>query len=176
MQAGDVLIGVASSGVHSNGYSLVRAIVRQRRLKLDRPYDEIEDPRPLGEVLLTPTRIYARPVVAVLRHYRVKKVITGMAHITGGGLPGNLPRALPQHLSARIDRKSWSVPPLFGFLQDGGHIEEAEMWRVFNMGVGYVMIVRPSFADSIVRQLTRHGEAAWVMGEIVQGDGSLIVD
>jgi phosphoribosylformylglycinamidine cyclo-ligase len=172
VEKGDVIIGLTSSGVHSNGFSLVRRIIDRKRLSLTKTYPEAGD-KPLGELLLEPTRIYAKPIVRVLRRYRVKRPISGMAHITGGGLPGNVNRALPDNLDARIDTTAWEVPPLFGFLQSKGAVADDEMWRVFNMGIGYVLIVRPSFADSIVRQLNRLHEDAFVIGEIVRGDGSV---
>jgi phosphoribosylformylglycinamidine cyclo-ligase len=170
VEKGDVIIGLASSGVHSNGFSLVRKIIERAKLPLDRSHDDL-GPQTLGEILLTPTRIYARPIVRLLNQYRVKRVVSGMAHITGGGLPGNVNRALPDDLDARIDTSAWTVPPVFEFLQERGGIDEQEMWRVFNMGVGYVLIVRPTFADSIVRRLTRYGEEAFILGEIVKGKG-----
>ena len=141
---------------------------------LEVPFDITRlSPQMLGQILLTPTRIYARPIVKVLRHYRVKKVISGMAHITGGGLPGNVNRALPDDVDAKISLDAWEVPPIFPFLQKHGNVEEDEMFRVFNMGIGYVLIVRPTFADSIVRQLNRLGENAFVIGGIVKGKGNV---
>ncbi|MCH8344056.1 MAG: phosphoribosylformylglycinamidine cyclo-ligase [Planctomycetes bacterium] len=170
VEAGDVVIGLASSGVHSNGFTLVRSIITRNRLVLDLVDPQLGEPT-LGEVLLTPTRIYAQPIVKLLSRYKVKRIVSAMAHITGGGLPGNLKRVLPSNLDARIDAGSWTVPPIFTFLQKHGNIDPDEMWRVFNMGVGYVLIVRPAFARSVVRQLKRLGETAFVMGGIVQGSG-----
>ena len=173
VEKGDVIIGLASSGVHSNGYSLVRRIVKDAKLKLDRAYSDLDPKRTLGEVLLEPTRIYAKTIVKLLRKYTVKKIVSGMAHITGSGLPGNLPRAFSEDLDARIDTNSWTIPPVFEFLEKHGNVERAEMWNVFNMGVGYVLIVRPSFADSIIKHLRRSNEEAWIMGEIVKGSGGV---
>ncbi len=174
VEEGDVIIGLASDGIHSNGYSLVRKIVEKKKLKLDRVYDELsESGKTLGEVLLTPTRIYVKPIIKLLQRYRVKRVVSGMAHITGGGLPGNVNRALPDKLDACINTTTWDVPPVFQFLQNHGKVERDEMYRVFNMGIGYVLIVRPSFADSIVRQLNRAGERASIIGEIIKGDGKV---
>jgi phosphoribosylformylglycinamidine cyclo-ligase len=170
--AGDILIGLASSGVHSNGYSLVRRIVDTRSLRLDRAYASLGD-RLLGELLLEPTRIYAQPIVKLLRRYRVKKVVSAMAHITGGGLPGNLPRVLPSNLDAIVDTTSWEVPPIFTFLQNRGDVETDEMYRVFNMGIGYVLAVRPAFADSVLKQLQRSGEVARVIGTLKKGCGQV---
>jgi len=172
VEKGDIIIGVASSGVHSNGYSLVRRIVSRKRARLDRPVAEL-GPQTLGEVLLTPTRIYSQPIVRLLGTYERKRVVSGMAHITGGGLPGNLNRALPKNVDARLDPKSWSVPPIFDWLEKSGGVDRAEMFRVFNMGVGYTLIVRPTFADAVVRKLNRYGEQAWIMGEVIRGKGEV---
>ena len=173
VEKGDVIIGLASSGVHSNGYSLVRRIIQHAKLKLDKVYPELDPARTLGQVLLEPTRIYAKPIVKLLRKYTVKKIVTGMAHITGSGLPGNVPRAFADEFDARIELTSWQVPPVFEFLQRQGGVERQEMFNVFNMGVGYVLIVRPSFADSIVKHLQRSGETAWIMGEIIKGNSAV---
>jgi len=173
--AGDVLIGLPSSGVHSNGFSLVRRIIEKRELKLDRAYASLGK-RSLGEELLEPTRIYAQPIVQLLRRYRVKKVVSAMAHITGGGIEGNLPRVLPDSLDAVIDTTTWEVPPIFTFLQNRGDVETSEMYRVFNMGIGYILAVRPSFADSVVRQLQRDGESARVIGELRSGTGAVTME
>ena len=168
---GDIVLGLASSGVHSNGYSLVRRIVDSSGLDLAKTYKELDPERTLGEVLLEPTRIYADAIVRTLRAYRVKKVVSGMAHITGGGLAGNLARALHPGVDAVLDRSAWPVPPVFGFLRKEGGVEPAEMDRVFNMGIGFCLIVRPTFADAVTRRLTRAGEAVFRIGEIVEGSG-----
>lgn len=175
VEPGDVVIGLASSGVHSNGYSLVRRIIDQGAVDLDRHYPEsTNDPDfTLGEVLLEPTRIYARPIVRLLRRYKVKRIVSGMAHITGGGLAGNLSRSLPEDVDAVLHRDRWEVPPVFDFLRQQGGVDPEEMDRVFNLGVGYVLIVRPSFADSVARQLERMGERAYVIGEITKGKGQV---
>jgi len=180
VEKGDVLIGLASDGVHSNGYSLVRRIIDVGGLDLDGRYAELAtetdadgEPRSLGDLLLTPTRIYARPVVRLLRRYKVKRIVSGMAHITGGGLPGNVNRALPEHLDARIRLGSWPVPPIFEFLRQHGDVDADEMMRVFNMGVGYVLIVRPAFANSVLHQMEQSGETAFILGEIVRGAGKV---
>ncbi|MEO1512299.1 MAG: AIR synthase-related protein, partial [Planctomycetota bacterium] len=133
--------------------------------------EELDPERSLGEVLLTPTRIYADPIVRLLRAYRVKKVVSGMAHITGGGLAGNLDRALHDRVDAVVDPNSWETPAVFRFLQQHGSVEEAEMRRVFNMGIGYCLIVRPSFAGSIERRLSKTGERVHRIGKIVKGRG-----
>lgn len=173
IEPGDVVLGLASSGVHSNGYTLVRKIIERRQLDLASTYEALESTRTLGELLLEPTRIYAKPIVSLLRGYTVKKVVTGMAHITGGGLPGNLNRALPEDVDALVDRSAWQVPPLFRFLQDQGEIADDEMDRVFNMGVGYCLVVRPTFADAVARKLEKSGETVFRMGEIVDGSGNV---
>ncbi|MCA9283799.1 MAG: phosphoribosylformylglycinamidine cyclo-ligase [Phycisphaerales bacterium] len=174
VEKGDVVIGLASSGVHSNGYSLVRKIVARAGLDLHRVYPELGD-RTLGEILLTPTRIYAKPIVRLLTGYKRKKVVSGMAHITGGGLPGNVCRALPERIDAVLDTASWTPPPIFSFLEKHGGVERDEMFRVFNMGVGYTLIVRPAFADAVLRKLQKYGEDAWVLGEIVKGTGEVVL-
>jgi phosphoribosylformylglycinamidine cyclo-ligase len=192
VQVGDVVLGLASDGIHSNGYTLVRAIVDRAGLDLNAVYEDALDdaprrpstrrsrpdrdpsadrPRTLGRILLTPTRIYAQPIVRLLRDYKVKKVISGMAHITGSGLAGNLCRALNPKVDARIDPSAWAVPPIFRFLQKRGGVDEAEMRRVFNMGIGYCLVVRPDFADSIAARLRRLGEHVHVIGKIVKGRG-----
>jgi len=175
VEPGDVVIGLASSGIHSNGYSLVRAVLKEQKLKLDKVYPEVESDRTLGELLLEPTRIYAKQITALLRQYKVKRPIGGMAHITGGGLPGNVNRALPDDVDAKIDRKTWDIPPLFRFLQQQGNVDDAEMFKVFNMGIGYVLIVRPHFADAVVQKLKRLGETVHTLGKIVSGSGKVIL-
>ena len=175
VEVGDVILGLASSGVHSNGYSLVRAILREKKLDITKVYDKLDPGQTLGSVLLTPTRIYAKQVVAVLRSYKVKQVVTAMSHITGGGMPGNIPRVLGSHLNAKISRKSWTVPPIFRFLQEHGRVSDEEMLKVFNMGVGYVMIVKPHFAEAIAEKLTRQGETVTRLGRITAGTGRVVL-
>ncbi len=170
VEPGDLVLGLASSGVHSNGYSLVRAIMEQSSLSYDSTLPELEG-RTLGEALLEPTRIYVDPIVRVQRDYRVKKVISGMAHITGGGLAGNLERALHDSVDAVINESSWETPALFDILQREGRVDDGEMRRVFNMGIGYCAIVRPTFADSIANKLEKLGERVIHLGEIRKGEG-----
>ncbi len=172
VEQGDIIIGLASDGVHSNGFSLVRAVLNDRGLRLANTYSKLGN-QTLGEILLTPTRIYAKPIVKLLSRYKVKRIVSGMAHITGGGLPGNVVRVLPDDLDAVIDTSTWTVPPIFDFLQAHGKFDRDEMLRVFNMGVGFVLIVRPTFADSVVRQLNRQGERAFIMGNISKGTGAV---
>lgn len=171
VEPGDIILGLESSGVHSNGYSLVRKVIKHAKLKLDKTYPELETDRTLGEVLLEPTRIYASSVVKLLRAYKVKKVISGMAHITGGGMEGNLNRSLHDGVDAVIDESSWEVPPVFRFLQEHGNIDEAEMRVVFNMGIGYTLIVRPSFVEGVTRKLEKAGEKVHVIGKVTKGKG-----
>lgn len=168
---GDVILGLASSGCHSNGYSLVRKVVSHAGLDLARIYPELSPDQPLGQVLLTPTRIYAEPIVKLQRGYSVKNVISGMAHITGGGLADNLVRALSPEVDAVLTPDSWEIPPVFGFLQKHGNIADDEMARVFNMGIGYCLIVKPTFADAITRKLERSGETVFRIGKIARGKG-----
>jgi phosphoribosylformylglycinamidine cyclo-ligase len=169
VRPGDQLIGIASSGLHSNGYALVRKVLlnhaKLRLHKHDRSLGE-----PLVEALLRPTRIYVRSVLKALHHYRGRPRITAMAHITGGGLPGNVPRVLPPDCDAVIRRGSWPVPPIFGLLEHHG-VEEDEMYRVFNMGIGYLLAVRPSSAATVQRILRRAGEQAFVIGQVKRGRG-----
>jgi len=165
---GDVLIGVASSGLHSNGFSLVRKIVFEiAGLGLDEQVDELGST--VGVALLEPTRIYARAVRQVLEYYKVKNVVHGIAHITGGGLHENLERILPEEVRLVIDRESWPVPPVFGWLQRLGEVDSAEMDRVFNMGVGLVLVVSPFYAESIRNQLSRLGLPSWQIGRAEEG-------
>lgn len=191
-EPGDVLLGLGSSGVHSNGYTLVRAILKQARLKLNQPFDDGgpfgeggavqrggkggPSGRTLGEALLEPTRIYARAIVAVLRDYKVKRPVSAMCHVTGGGLPGNIPRMLHDKVDARIDMASFPRPAVFDLLQEAGRVEEAEMRRVFNCGLGYVLAVKPLFVDNVTRLLKRHGESVHAVGEITAGSGKLRLD
>jgi phosphoribosylformylglycinamidine cyclo-ligase len=174
VEPGDVVLGLASSGVHSNGYSLVRKIIDTAGLDLRRRYDDLGDERTLGEILLEPTRLYADALVRTQRGYRVKKVITGMAHITGGGLAGNLARALHPGVDAALDGGSWEVPPIFGFLQGQGGVSDDEMARVFNMGIGYCCIVRPTFASSVAHKLEKLGHRVAPIGMIRPGSGRVV--
>jgi len=129
----------------------------------------------LGDVLLEPTRIYVRPIVKLLSQYKVKQVIHGMAHITGSGLVGNIPRVFPTDCDAVIRKSSWAIPKIFTFLQNTGPVEEAEMFRIFNMGIGFVLIVAEDFADSISKKLTRFGEQVYKIGRITTGTGKVVL-
>ena len=171
--AGDVAIALASSGLHSNGYALARKVLQERaHFDLgDRP-PELEGDS-VGEALLRPTRIYVRPVLKVLANYRVKKIVKAMAHITGSGLPGNLPRVLPQGLTIRVKRDSWTPPPIFRLIADKGPVDPIEMSNVFNMGVGFVIVVAAAFAAPILARLRRMGERAWILGKVRKGGPEL---
>ncbi len=185
VEKGDIVLGLASSGVHSNGYSLVRKVVETAGLDLGKVYAELNrgparsagQPQTLGDVLLTPTRLYAESIVKLLRQYKVKKVVTGMAHITGSGMEGNLCRALHAGeggmggVDAVVDIESWPRPPLFTFLQKHGRIDEDEMRRVFNCGIGYTLIVRPTFAQAVKEKLEKLGETVYIIGKVVKGKG-----
>ena len=168
IQPGDLVIGVASSGFHSNGYSLIRRVVFEiAKLSVTDVVPEVG--RTVGEVLLAPTRIYAQAVRSILRHYRKKRVVHGIAHITGGGLRENLERIMPEGSRAVINRSSWPKPPEFGWLQRLGEIDDDEMDRVFNMGIGLVLIVAPYYADSIREQLTDAQLDNFSIGHIAAG-------
>jgi len=161
LKAGDIVLGVASSGVHSNGYSLVRQLVAQEKLAYDAPapFDKLQK---LGDVLLTPTRIYVRAALATVKAVHVKAI----AHITGGGLLENIPRVLPDGLGVRIDVKSWHVPPVFGWMAKVGNIDVHEMARTFNCGIGLVVITSPSDADAAAKILEIHGEKVFRIGAV----------
>ena len=163
---GDALIGLASSGVHSNGFTLVRRLIGERRLLLHRRYEELGET--LADALLRPTRIYVTSVLGVLNKYRVKRPITALAHVTGGGLPENVTRVLPPGCAAEIDTRSWVPPPIFPFLQQFG-VRRREMFRVFNMGIGFVLVVKPTFATGVLKQLASDGESATIIGRVVRG-------
>jgi phosphoribosylformylglycinamidine cyclo-ligase len=166
IQPGDVAIGIASSGFHSNGYSLVRkAVFDIGGLDGGARIAELGG-RSVNDILLEPTRLYARPVKSLLRRYRVKQVVHGIAHITGGGLVENLARIVPAQVQVRLTRGSWAVPGVFPWVQKLGSIDAAEMERVFNMGIGMVMVVSPHFADSIRKQLADLGFENWAIGDV----------
>lgn len=162
---GDVLIGLASSGLHSNGYSLVRKIIKDANLQLDHVYEPFA--RPLGEELLTPTRIYVRAVREALKQFHIK----GMAHITGGGFIENIPRMLPNGLQAEVDYGSWPIPAIFNFLQQHGQLQRMEMFNIFNMGIGFVLAVDSDIVPDVVQLLESCGEKAYIIGRIKEGSG-----
>ncbi|MCO6435868.1 MAG: phosphoribosylformylglycinamidine cyclo-ligase [Phycisphaerae bacterium] len=166
IRPGDLLVGLSSSGVHSNGYTLVRKLIASSGINLAETYPGLD--APLGDVLLRPTRIYVRAVQAVLRSYRRKRVVTGLANITGGGLKENVGRIMPPRCEAMIERRSWTPPTIFPFLQKLG-VSRAEMFKVFNMGIGFVFIVRPAFVKGVLRSLKRVGEEGIVIGKVSRG-------
>lgn len=170
IQVGDVVLGLASSGLHSNGYSLVRKIVFDvAKLKVTDFVAELG--RTVGEELLEPTRIYVRPLHNILSHYPIKRrVVRGLAHITGGGLVDNLPRILPPGRRAYLKRESWPVPAVFAWLRRLGDVPQPELDRVFNQGIGFVMVVSPYYAESIQKQLAEDRVPSWVIGEIRGGE------
>lgn len=156
---GDLVVGVASSGLHSNGYSLVRKVFSAREIKKE-----------LGGELLRPTRIYVKPLLELQKKVAVK----AMAHITGGGFYDNIPRVIPKRLGARIDIGTWMVPRIFRLLREKGGIEEKEMFRTFNMGIGFVLVVSPRSAARTLAALEEMGQKAWVIGELITGKGIVI--
>lgn len=164
---GDVILGLSSDGVHSNGYSLVRRIVERSGLGWQDPAPFAE--QSLGEVLLTPTRLYVKPALAAIRAGGVH----GLAHITGGGLTENLPRVLPEELGIEIDLDAWDLPPVFRWLASEGGLEQSELLKTFNAGIGMALIVAPDHADTIGALLTEAGEQVAVIGRVTEGDGGI---
>lgn len=160
---GDVVLGLASSGAHSNGYSLIRKIIDVTKPDLNADFHG----RPLADVLMMPTRIYVKPLLALMNSMEVK----GMAHITGGGLLDNVPRILQKHLTAVLHKDAWAVPPLFTWLQQHGNVADNEMYRVFNCGIGMAVIVSTDNVDAAMAQLQEAGETVYRLGEIRQRQG-----
>ena len=169
VRPGDVVLAMASSGVHSNGFSLVRHVLLQgARLRLDAHVDELGGE--LGESLLTPTRIYAKDCLSLIEETDVH----AFAHVTGGGLASNLSRVLPDTVSTVLDRSTWAPPPVFGLVQARGRVEQEEMERTFNMGVGMVAVLSPQDADRALAVLTARHVPSWVLGEVVAGGGGAV--
>ena len=166
MKAGDVILALPSSGLHSNGFSLVRKVFDIEHADLSKPLDEL-DGKSLGEELLTPTRLYVKPVLAAIQAARVY----GVSHITGGGFYENIPRCLPQGLGARIDKSSLQIPPIFRLLQEKGGIPERDMFNTFNMGTGMVLVVDKEDVVKAVSALDGAGESPRVIGTVVSGGG-----
>lgn len=166
---GDVLVGIASTGVHSNGFSLVRKIVSDNGFDYNKKYEGTGD-RTLGEMLLTPTRIYVRQVHEVLKEVDVH----GIAHITGGGFDENIPRILKDGQGIEVVEGSWEILPVFRFLEKFGGVPHREMFNIFNMGIGMVLAVRPEDADKVISILEANGEKASVIGKVVEGSGVTI--
>jgi phosphoribosylformylglycinamidine cyclo-ligase len=162
---GDRLIGIASSGLHSNGYALVRKVLLDRhKMSLKREVKELGGT--LGDELLRPTRIYVKTVLNLTRDF----TIGGIAHITGGGITGNLPRVIPKGCSGILRKGTWDIPPIFPFLQEKGQIPEDEMYRTFNNGIGMILIVRPKDVEEIMARLRSLSEKAFVIGEICKAE------
>lgn len=164
VKAGDALIGLASSGVHSNGYSLVRKIFGVSETKLKMYVDELSGT--LGDTLLTPTKIYVKPVLKLIEKFRVN----GISHITGGGFYENIPRMLPKGLEAVINKGSFDVPPIFELIKRTGNIPERDMFNTFNMGIGMCIAVDADDADAAVKLLNAEGEKAYIIGEVASGE------
>ena len=171
IKPGDVILGLASSGIHSNGYSLVRKLFFEiLELKIDDWVEELGGK--VYEVLLTPTRIYVKSVLKLLEEVEVK----GMAHITGGGIPGNLVRVLPENVDAVVKKGTWEIPPIFTFIQDKGNVPEDEMFKTFNMGIGYTVVVSPEDVERAVSVLEEAGEKVFRIGEIREGEGKVVIE
>jgi len=164
VEAGNVMIGIASSGPHSNGYSLVRKVIEVSNADLNEPLGN----QTLGEALLAPTRIYVKSIHALLEQVDIH----AMSHITGGGLTENLPRVMPENTRAQIDVNSWELPDVFKWLQQKGHIEDQEMYRTFNCGIGMVLIINEEDADTAIDVLNKAGESAFRLGEITSSKGA----
>lgn len=169
VRPGDVIVGVSSSGVHSNGYSLARKIVFEKA-KLTVESHVAELGTTVGDELLRPTKIYASLVRKVLNHYRVKNVVHGIGHITGGGLLENTERILPPNVDL-VFRQAWEIPAVFQWMQRLGEVPQDEMFRVFNMGVGLTFIVSPYYAQAIMAMAKEAGNESWIIGEAVEGSG-----
>ncbi|MBD2088098.1 phosphoribosylformylglycinamidine cyclo-ligase [Coleofasciculus sp. FACHB-542] len=178
VKEGDVAIALASQGIHSNGFSLVRKIVERSGVDLHASPTDVRgegfallDGKNFGEVLLTPTRIYVKPVLAARK---AGLDIHGMAHITGGGLPENLPRCIGADLSIQIDLQSWEIPPIFNWLADAGEVKPADMFNTFNMGIGFVVLVPPNQADQTISWFESQNIPAYAIGKAIAGSGGLI--
>jgi phosphoribosylformylglycinamidine cyclo-ligase len=170
VDVGDAVIAMRSSGLHSNGYSLVRhVLLGAGRMRLDTVFDEFGNQRTLGEELLTPTKIYARDCLDLMKEADLR----ALAHITGGGVPGNLSRVLPDNADAVVDRSTWRPQPIFELVREKGRIDDPEMESTFNMGVGMIAIVAPADADRSLAFLAGRGIESWQLGEIVEGTGSV---
>ncbi len=169
MEVGDVIIALPSSGVHSNGFSLVRKVFGVGEKDISKPLEELGG-KSIGETLLTPTKIYVKPILALLDNVTVRAI----SHITGGGFYENIPRSLPEGLAAKIDRSALKILPIFKLIQEVGNIPERDMFNTFNMGVGMSVIVKKEDAEKAVEILKANGEDAYIMGEIVSGDGVIL--
>ena len=169
-RAGDVMIAIKSSGVHSNGFSLVRKVFDISEKTVGKYYEELGGT--LGETLLTPTRIYVKPVLALLDSVKVKSI----SHITGGGFYENIPRSLPKNLSAYIKKSDVQILPIFDLIAKVGNVPEHDMFNTYNMGVGMTVVVDKSEADKAVEVLKANGEDAYILGELVESDEGVIIE
>jgi phosphoribosylformylglycinamidine cyclo-ligase len=169
VEVGDRAIGLASQGLHSNGFSLVRKIIADQGIRWSDQIPELGEAS-LGEVALTPTQIYVKPVLAALR---AGYEIHGMAHITGGGLPENLPRCLSEHQSVQLNPKAWSVPPIFSWLAEKGNLSADTLYNTFNMGIGFVVIVPSAIAEETKRFFNDQNMPAYDIGEVISGEGEV---
>lgn len=170
IQVGDVILGLASSGLHSNGFSLVRKILLEKEgLKLTEPFGA--QGKTLGEELLTPTALYVKPVLAMMEEITIK----GLAHITGGGFYENIPRVLPEGRAANLRMGSWKIPPIFECLKEKGPLEDDVLFGTFNMGIGMVMVVAPEDVHTALELLHKHGQLAWEIGGVTEGNGQVTV-
>jgi phosphoribosylformylglycinamidine cyclo-ligase len=167
IRPGDAIVGLASTGLHSNGYSLARRVFFEKaKLTVSSKLSELD--RPLGETLLAPTRIYAKQILALQQEFPIK----GIAHVTGGGITENLPRIFPQGVRARIERKTWMVPPIFQVLSKVGQVDREEMYRVFNMGVGLILVLPANSVSALLAKAAAMGDQGWMIGEIVSSTGA----
>jgi len=168
IRPGDQVIGIPSSGFHSNGYSLIRKVVFEiAGLRIDERVAELG--KTVGDVLLTPTRLYPKLILSILKQFRPNTAVSGLAHITGGGLQDNIERLLPESCRLVLNRSAWPTPAAFAWLQRLGQIDRDEMFHVFNMGIGFTLIVRPANVDGVRELLTRSGCENWIVGEIRTG-------
>lgn len=166
IKPGDAIVGLASTGLHSNGFSLARHVFFDKaKLTISSRLPELD--QPVGEVLLSPTRIYAKQILTLLQEFPIK----GIAHITGGGITENLPRVFPEGVRARINRKAWTVPPVFQTLSKLGQVNPEEMFRVFNMGIGLILVVPPSSVSAVLTKAAALGDRGWLIGEMVSATG-----
>ena len=170
MQEGDVIIALPSSGVHSNGFSLVRKVFDVENADIKTPLERLGG-KSIGETLLTPTKIYVKPILALLEEVKVK----GISHITGGGFYENIPRSIPDGLGAKVNKSAVKILPIFTLLQETGNIPERDMFNTFNMGVGMSVVVNKEVADKAIEILKANGEDAYIIGEIIKSDDKIII-
>ena len=170
MQEGDIIIALPSSGVHSNGFSLVRKVFDVENADIKTPLERLGG-KSIGETLLTPTKIYVKPILALLEEVKVK----GISHITGGGFYENIPRSIPDGLGAKVNKSAVKILPIFSLLQETGNIPERDMFNTFNMGVGMSVVVNKEDADKAIEILKANGEDAYIIGEIIKSDDKIII-